>query len=103
MEILFSDAFLASLEKHASLKKAVQGKVDMIIADPIGMGEPLKANFRGYYSAPVKRNFLIVYLYCRICRKKKDNEIVGCHDCTDCPDETLKFIDLGPHDQTYGR
>jgi len=103
MEILFSDLFATSLKKHSSVKKAVQAKVDRIIADPIGTGEPLKGNFRGYYSATVKRGFLIVYLYCRICRKKKDDEIVRCHDCRDCPDETLKFVAFGPHDQAYGR
>lgn len=103
MEILISDVFKTSLKKHASLKKAVQAKVDRIIADPLGTGEPLKGNFRGYYSAAVKRRFLIVYLYCRICRKKKDDEIVRCHDCHDCPDETLKFVALGPHDQAYSR
>ncbi|MFA6222602.1 MAG: hypothetical protein WC647_09830 [Desulfomonilaceae bacterium] len=42
------------------MRKNVSTSVDMILANPIGMGEPLKANFRGYYSAPVKRNFIII-------------------------------------------
>jgi addiction module RelE/StbE family toxin len=100
---LFSDSFVKSLKKHASLKKVVQNKVDMIIADPIALGEPLKGNFRGYYSCPVKKNFLIVYLYCYICRRKGDDEIVGCGDCPECADETLKFVDIGPHDKVYER
>ena len=101
MRTLFSDSFVKSLKKHASLKKAVQRKVDMIIQDPVGLGEPLKGNFRGYLSSRVKRNFLIIYLYCRVCRRRSDDEIVGCSDCADCSDETLKFIDLGPHDKAY--
>lgn len=101
MEALFSDAFVDSLKKHISLKKAIQKKVDMIVENPIRMGEPLKGNFRGYYSCPVKRNFIIIYLYCRVCRKKKDQGIVICHDCSECNDETIKFIALGPHEEAY--
>lgn len=101
MKVLFSDSFVKSLKKHASLKKVVQKKVDMIIEHPVAIGEPLKGNFRGYYSCLVKKNFLIIYLYCNICRKKGDDEIVLCSDCPSCDNNTIKFIDLGPHDQAY--
>jgi mRNA-degrading endonuclease YafQ of YafQ-DinJ toxin-antitoxin module len=96
MEVLFSDAFVRSLRKHSSIKKAIQNKVDMVAGNPIGMGEPLKGAFRGYCSCPVKKNFLLIYLYCKICRKKGDNTIVLCDDCINCADETLKFVELGP-------
>lgn len=101
MNALFSDAFIKSLKKHAGIKKAVQKKVDMIITDPIGLGEPLRGNFRGYYSCPVKKNFLIIFIFCSICRRKKDDGVVRCGDCHACPDETIKFIALGPHDAMY--
>lgn len=101
METLFSDAFVNSLNKYASIKNAVQKKVDMIIENPIAMGEPLKGNFRGFYSCPVKRSFLIIYTYCKICRKKGDNEIVLCDDCQNISDDTIKFIALGPRDEAY--
>jgi hypothetical protein len=101
MVALFSDDFVESLKKHASGKNAVRKKVDMILANPIAVGEPLKANFRGYYSAPVKKNFLIISLYCLICRRKGDDKIVLCHDCSSCGDETVKFVLLGPHDHVY--
>ena len=101
MEILFNDDFVKSLKKYAGLKKAIQKKVDMIIQNPLGLGEPLKGNLRGFYSCPVVKNFLIIYLYCRLCRRKNDHEIVRCGDCAECSDETLKFIELGPHDKTY--
>jgi mRNA-degrading endonuclease YafQ of YafQ-DinJ toxin-antitoxin module len=91
----------ASLKKYRSLKIVIQKKVDLIIANPLPLGEPLKGNFRGYYSAPVKNNFLIIYLYGKACRRKKDQDIVLCHDGPDCGDDTLKFIDFGPHDQAY--
>lgn len=91
------------MQKHSSLKKTVQNKVDMIIEHPVALGEPLKGNFRGYYSCPVKKNFLIIYLYCDLCRKKDDHNIVLCKDCKTCDNETIKFIDLGPHDKAYKR
>jgi len=64
MEVLFSDPFKKSVKKHASIKKQIQKKVDMIMENPIPLGEPLKGNLRGYYSCPVRKNFLIIYLYC---------------------------------------
>lgn len=101
MNILFSDTFKDSLKKFSSIKKAIKKKVDMIIERPIASGEPLKSNFRGYYSCSVRKNFIIIYLYCKICRKKGDDEIVLCSDCSKCSDDTIKFIDLGPHDNAY--
>lgn len=101
MNLIFSDDFVASLKKHGAIKEAVRKKVDMIAANPISLGEPLKGNFRGYYSFPVRRNFLIIFLYCLICRKKRDEGIVLCADCSDCADDTVKFIALGPHDKAY--
>jgi len=101
MEILFSDVFKDSLKKYHSIKKIIKNKVDMIVENPIALGEPLKGNFRGYLSSPVRRNFLIIYLYCKVCRKKGDNEIVLCSDCDKCSDDTIKFIDIGPHERMY--
>lgn len=101
MNVLFSDAFVKSLRIHSAIKKAVQRKVDSIIENPIAYGEPLKGNFKGYYSCPVKKNFLVIYLYCMVCRKKGDDNVVSCADCAQCPDETIKFVALGPHDDAY--
>lgn len=101
MNILFSQSFLRSLKKHSSLKEEVKRKVDMIIKNPISLGEPLKGNFRGFYSTPIKKNFLIIFLYCDSCRKKGDDKIILCDDCMECSDSTLKFIGIGPHDKVY--
>jgi addiction module RelE/StbE family toxin len=103
METKFEAAFIKAIKKHSSIKKLVQKKVDMIIENPVAMGEPLKGNLQGFYSCPVKRNFIIIYLYCAVCRKKKDDTIVLCDDCKDNADETLKFILLGPHDEAYSK
>lgn len=101
MNVLFSSDFKKSLIKYSSIKKVVKNKVDMIIENPIQLGEPLKGNFRGYYSCPVKKNFLIIYLFCEVCRKKNDDVVVRCYDCQECSDDTLRFIALGPHDKAY--
>lgn len=101
VKLVFSDEFADSLRKHSAIKDAVRRKVDMIASSPVSLGEPLKGNFRGYYSCPVKRNFLIIFLYCQICRRKGDDSIVLCSDCSACADDTIKFVALGPHDDAY--
>jgi len=73
----------------------------MILENPIAFGEPLKGNWQGFYSCPVKRSFIIIYLYCDVCRKKGDDTVVTCFDCKDTPNQTVKFILLGPHDEAY--
>jgi len=101
MNLVFSDDFVASLKKHSAIKEAVRKKVQMICESPVTLGEPLKGNFRGFYSCPVRRNFLIIFLYCAICRKRGDDAFVLCADCPDRLDDTIKFIALGPHDKAY--
>ncbi|MBU0674863.1 MAG: type II toxin-antitoxin system mRNA interferase toxin, RelE/StbE family [Proteobacteria bacterium] len=101
MTPLFEAAFLKAVQKHSSIKKQLKKKVDMILENPIAFGEPLKGNLQGFYSCPVKRNFIIIYLYCDVCRKKGDETVVACSDCENTPDQTVKFVLLGPHDDTY--
>ena len=101
MKAQFESAFVKALRKHASIKKLVKNKVDMIMTHPITMGEPLKGRWQGFYSCPVKRNFIIIYLYCEVCRKKQDDIVVACADCHEISDATVKFILLGPHDEAY--
>jgi addiction module RelE/StbE family toxin len=101
METKFEKAFLKGVKKHASIKKQIEQKVHQIMEHPVKLGEPLKGNLRGFYSCPVKRNFIIIYLYCALCRKKGDAEFVACSDCSTSSDETIKFVLLGPHDEAY--
>ena len=97
----FEAAFLKAVKKHSSIKMQVKKKVDMILENPIAFGEPLKGNLQGFYSCPVKRSFIIIYLYCDVCRKKGDDTVIACSDCEDVPDQTVKFVLLGPHDAAY--
>ena len=103
MEAVFEKAFLETVKrKHSGIMKLIESKILRIMEHPVELGEPLKGNFRGFYSCPVKRNFIIIYAYCHVCRKKGDDEYVACHDCPETPDETIKFIIVGPHDTAYG-
>ena len=101
MKTKFETEFLKSVKKHASIKKQIEQKVRQIMEHPVEFGEPLKGNLRGFYSCPIKRNLIIIYLYCAACRKKGDAEFVACSDCSATSDETIKFLLLGPHDEVY--
>ena len=103
MKVMFSESFVSSLQKHSAIMKDVRKKVDMICKHPVALGEPLKGNLRGFYSCPVKRNFLVIFLYCALCRKKGDDAVVLCSDCKECSDETIRFAALGPHNSVYGK
>ena len=100
MNTKFEKAFLQGVKKHAAVKKQVENKVRMIMEHPLDLGEPLKDNWRGFYSCPVKRSFLIIYLYCESCRAKGDDEHVACSDCAECSDDTIKFVVFDTHDNT---
>jgi mRNA-degrading endonuclease YafQ of YafQ-DinJ toxin-antitoxin module len=102
MEVKFEKAFLKAVKKHAGVKKQIEATVKQIIEHPIELGEPLRGDLRGYYSCPIKRNLIIIYLYCHACRKKGDDPYVACSDCSETDDETLKFLIIGPHDDAYG-
>ena len=101
MKAKFEKAFLKAARKHAGIKKQIEQKVRRIMEYPLELGEPLKGNLRGFYSCPIKRNFIIIYLYCAACRKKGDDEFVACSDCSTTSDETIKFVLMGPHDEVY--
>ena len=103
MKAKFEKEFLKGVKKHSGIKKLIEQKVRQIIEHPVELGEPLKGNLRGFYSCPVKRNFIIIYLYCTACRKKGDAEYVDCSDCSTTSDETIKFVLLGPHDNAYNK
>lgn len=101
MKAMFEDAFLKSLKKHSSIKKQVQKKVEALMEHPVELGEPLRGDLQGFYSCPVKRTYIIIYLYCASCRKKGDDVVVACADCEEMEDETIKFVRFGPHDEAY--
>ena len=50
MEIRFEEEFIKNLEKYRHIRKQIKKKIDMVIKEPIKMGEPLKDPLRGFYS-----------------------------------------------------
>ncbi len=101
MKTEFEKAFLKGVRKHAGIKKQIEQEVSQVMEHPVELGKPLKGNLRGFYSCQIKRNFIIIYLYCAACRKKGDAEFFACSDCSTTSDETIKFVLLGPHDEVY--
>lgn len=97
----FLPEFKSALKKYSNAKKAVEEKINLLLQNPLGYGEPLKYNLTGLSSCSVKKNFILIYIYCRECRIKGYQQINGCGDCSSTPDETIKFLTFGPHDSAY--
>lgn len=48
MEARFEKTFIEALKKYGSKKEQVQKKVDLIMENPVAVGEPLKGNWQGF-------------------------------------------------------
>lgn len=101
VEALFSPTFQENIRTHSSIKKAAEKKVLSLIQHPMNRGEPLKKSLRGLFSVPVRKNFILIYVYCRECRLRGYTEDNACSDCEQTPDDVIKFLTIGPHDDAY--
>jgi mRNA-degrading endonuclease RelE of RelBE toxin-antitoxin system len=101
VEVKYLPEFINSLKKYSSIKSSVEKKIESLLKSPLGYGEPLKYDLEGLSSCAVKRNFLIIYVYCRECRIKNYQTINACSDCNETPDEIIKFLTIAPHDMAY--
>ena len=101
VEARFTPEFSKALKKYSNVKKSAQTKIDILLQNPLGFGEPLKYDLEGLSSIPVKRGFIVIYVYCKECRIKGYNIINNCKDCEQTPDEVVKFLTIGPHDKAY--
>lgn len=101
IEARYLPEFQRAIQKYSNIKKAAQNKIELILENPLGFGEPLKYDLLGLTSCPVKRNFILIYVYCRECRIKNYQSVNSCHDCDQTPDEVVKFITIAPHDLEY--
>ena len=97
----YTKEFANALRHHSNAKKSAKKKIEAMLGNPLGFGEPLKYELEGLSSFPVKRNFICIYVYCRECRLKGYTAINACSDCQDTPDEVVKFLTFGPHDEAY--
>ena len=95
--------FVNALKKYGNIKKSAKRTIEKLLQNPLNFGEPLKHDLVGLSSKPIKRNFILIYVYCRECRLKNYQHINACSDCTQTPDETVKILTIGPHDEAYKR
>jgi len=93
--------FDKALKKYSSIRKNAESKIKSLLENPLNYGEALKGELEGLCSCPVKKNFIIIYIYCRECRIKNYQNINGCRDCDQTPDEVVKFLTIAPHDLAY--
>jgi len=100
-EAKYLPEFVEALKKHSNIRKSAKKKIESLLENPLNYGEPLKHELQGLSSFPVRKNFLIVYVYCRECRIKNYQEINCCKDCDNTPDEVVKFLTIAPHDLAY--
>jgi hypothetical protein len=96
----YTKTFVAYLDKHRSVEKAVRKKIEAILLHSLA-GEPLKHDLAGLRSAPVRRNFILIYAYCKDCRARNCEPQNNCPDCRDINDETVIFHIIAPHDKAY--
>lgn len=97
----YTPEFVKALNKYSNVKKSAQRKIEALLKNPLGFGEPLKHRLVGLSSCPVKKGFIIVYVYCKECRIKGYQSINSCKDCEETPDEVVKFLTIAPHDLAY--
>ena len=100
-EARYFPEFAQAIKRYSNVKRSAEKKIQALLENPFGFGEPLKYDLLGLCSCPVKKGFIIIYVYCKECRIKGYEKINACEDCTQTPDEVVKFITIGPHDLAY--
>lgn len=100
-EAIYLPEFSNALVKYSGIRKLLQKKIERLLDNPRGFGEPLKYDLEGLSSFPVRRNFIVIYVYCRECRIKGYQMLNDCPDCAQTSDEVVKFLTFGPHDSAY--
>jgi hypothetical protein len=95
MDETYSDDFIKSLKKFSSIRKRIRNKIDQLTQNPL-MGEPLRYDLRGLYSVPVASHFIIIHVYCCICRKKGDDRRIQI-----VPIKDQAGLDVGLYEGSY--
>lgn len=101
--IRFMPRFQKKLAIYSSLVKRVQKEVERLAVAPYEGTErlgraPRGLDLRGCRSARVGQNFRLIFVICEECRKEPD--CIFC-ECEGLADQTVVFLNLGPHDKAY--
>jgi hypothetical protein len=100
---VYEEQFRLNLHRYASVRDQIQRRAKRVLADPYASTEYLydtsgKLDLRGCRSARVNRNFRIVFVICKECRRVPECQYCFCEGL---PDETVVFLTVGPHDRAY--
>jgi mRNA-degrading endonuclease YafQ of YafQ-DinJ toxin-antitoxin module len=100
---VFEHLYLTNAKRYATLRERAKKRVDKILTDPYQgteqLGHPAGGmNLRGCRSAHIDRNFRIIFVICEECRREPNCEFCLCEGRAD---NTVVFLNLGPHDKAY--
>ncbi len=94
-----TELFLKKLEKVQQYDptgyKRIQQVVERLIADPSDADGKMQGLYQGRYKKYVgRRDYRVIYYWCKLCRKENRRLEKACDDCQVIPDNSVIFFDL---------
>jgi hypothetical protein len=69
--------------------------IDRLLADPDDADGKMHGVYRGRFKKYVgRRDYRIIYYWCRRCRKENQRQEKDCENCQEIPDNSVIFFDL---------
>ena len=62
-EARYFPEFIEAIRKYSNAKKSAKRKIEVLLDNPLGFGEPLRHGLRGLNSCPVKKGFIIKHIF----------------------------------------
>ena len=76
---------------HARILKVI----DRLLAEPDSADGKMHGIYRGRFKKYVgRRDYRLIYYWCRLCRKENRRLEKVCEDCATIPDQSVIFFDL---------
>ena len=94
-----TELFLKKLEKIKNTDppgyKRIQQVVQRLIAQPNDADGKMQGLYQGRYKKYVgRRDYRVIYSWCKLCRKENRRLEKECEDCQVIPDNSVIFFDL---------
>jgi len=75
--------------------KRIQRVIERIVAEPEDADGKMHGLYQGRFKKYVgKRDYRIIYYWCKLCRKENRRLEKACDDCQTIPDNSVIFLDL---------
>ena len=75
--------------------KRIQQVIERLLAEPDDADGKMHGLYRGRYKKYVgKRDYRVIYYWCKLCRKENSRLEKECDDCQTIPDNSVIFFDL---------